>query len=300
MPFFSIITPTYNRATFLPKAIESVLSQKFLDWELIIVDDGSTDNTKEVVTNYSDSRIRYIYQENAERSAARNNGIRNSKGNYICFLDSDDYYLPQHLMVFNDYIIKNNYPEGLLFTNVILEYNGVNKKIKLQYNNNPFPFLFNNYITPNMVCIHKKSFNTNLFPEQFINAFWEDTHLWIRIALSNPVFYIDNYTCVQLEHSNRSINTTEKHQLETRYNDHLGMVKNLLQNNKEKLLSHLDQTFFNEYLDNRHCMFLYMSRTNKYLFLSLKIWKEAWKNRPSIYLLKEFILMFLNFVNIKK
>lgn len=67
---FSIIIPTYNRAAFLPKAIESVLAQTYTDWELIIVDDGSTDNTKEVISQYSDGRIIYIYQQNAERSAA--------------------------------------------------------------------------------------------------------------------------------------------------------------------------------------------------------------------------------------
>ena len=86
---FSIIIPTYNRAAFLPKAIESVLAQTYTDWELIVVDDGSTDNTREVVAQYNDERIIYIYQENAERSAARNNGISQAKGDFICFMDSD-------------------------------------------------------------------------------------------------------------------------------------------------------------------------------------------------------------------
>jgi glycosyltransferase involved in cell wall biosynthesis len=90
-PFFSIILPTYNRASFISKAIESVIDQLYNKWELIILDDGSTDNTKEIVLSFNDDRIRYIYQENKERSAARNNGIRNAKGEYICFLDSDDY-----------------------------------------------------------------------------------------------------------------------------------------------------------------------------------------------------------------
>ena len=78
-PFFSIIIPTYNRAHLISMAIDSVIAQTFENWELIIVDDGSTDNTKELVDNYCsiDKRIRYIYQENAERSAARNNGIIN-------------------------------------------------------------------------------------------------------------------------------------------------------------------------------------------------------------------------------
>ena len=92
--YFSIILPTYNRADFLPKTIESVISQSFTSWELIIIDDGSTDNTKILVEKYqkSQNQIRYIYQKNSERSAARNNGIKNSNGQWICFIDSDDMY----------------------------------------------------------------------------------------------------------------------------------------------------------------------------------------------------------------
>jgi len=91
-PFFSIIIPTYNRASMIPKAIESVLQQTFVEWELIIIDDGSIDNTAEIVKTYTDSRIKYIWQENQERSVARNKGISIAKGRYICFLDSDNKY----------------------------------------------------------------------------------------------------------------------------------------------------------------------------------------------------------------
>ena len=82
-PFFSVVIPTYNRATLITKAIDSVLLQSFPDWELIIVDDGSSDNTKEVISNYNDSRIQYHYKENNERSAARNRGIELCKGLYV-------------------------------------------------------------------------------------------------------------------------------------------------------------------------------------------------------------------------
>ncbi len=71
-PFLSIIIPTYNRAHTLRRPIDSILAQTFTDWELIIVDDGSTDDTKEIIEAYKDPRIRYVWQENQERSAARN------------------------------------------------------------------------------------------------------------------------------------------------------------------------------------------------------------------------------------
>ena len=99
MPKVSVIIPTYNRAETLQRAIYSVLNQTYTNFELLVVDDGSTDDTKEVVTKINDSRICYIFQRNQERSVARNNGIRSSTGDYVSFLDSDDEYLPHKLEV---------------------------------------------------------------------------------------------------------------------------------------------------------------------------------------------------------
>lgn len=100
MPKVSVIIPTYNRAKYLPEAIDSVLNQTYQDFEIIIVDDGSTDNTEDIVCQYVEGapeRIRYLHQNNKGVSAATNNGIIESKGEYICFLDDDDYYLRQSL-----------------------------------------------------------------------------------------------------------------------------------------------------------------------------------------------------------
>ncbi len=96
----SVIIPTYNRANLLPRAIKSVLDQTFQDFELIVVDDGSTDNTKEVVEKFQkeDSRIKYIWQENSGGPAKPiNTGIKNSSGKYIAILESDDEWLPEKL-----------------------------------------------------------------------------------------------------------------------------------------------------------------------------------------------------------
>ena len=116
-PFFSIILPTYNRAHMIGKAIESVLAQTYTNWELLIIDDGSTDNTKQVIETYTDNRIRYLYQQNAERSAARNNGIAHAQGQYICFIDSDDYYFANHLSTFDYFIVD--------LEDMILNYSGL-------------------------------------------------------------------------------------------------------------------------------------------------------------------------------
>jgi len=97
MPEVSIIIPAYNQGHYLGEAIESALGQTYTDFEVIVVDDGSTDHTCQVAHSYSDARLRYIYQENRGLSAARNTGICNSSGQYLTFLDSDDQFLPEKL-----------------------------------------------------------------------------------------------------------------------------------------------------------------------------------------------------------
>jgi glycosyltransferase involved in cell wall biosynthesis len=99
MPKISIIIPTYNRSDLLKNAVRSVISQSFEDWELIIVDDGSVDDTKEIAHAFakSDARISYFYQENAGQAVARNKGAELSTGKYLAFLDSDDVYLSDNL-----------------------------------------------------------------------------------------------------------------------------------------------------------------------------------------------------------
>ena len=95
MPKISCIISTYNRADhFLPKAIDSVLSQTFSDWELVIVDDSSTDDTKKVVNSYQDDRIRYLKtgSNSGSDTKPKNLGTKESKGEYICYLDDDVQY----------------------------------------------------------------------------------------------------------------------------------------------------------------------------------------------------------------
>lgn len=109
MPLVSIIIPTYNRSKLLRQAIASVLAQTYQDFELIIVDDGSTDDTKSVIEAIPDDRIRYIWQENQQRCAARNTGIAAAQGEYLAFLDSDDLWLPRKLELQLDAI--DRYPD---------------------------------------------------------------------------------------------------------------------------------------------------------------------------------------------
>lgn len=97
MPKVSIVIPTYNRVAYLRWAIESAIAQTFTDHEIIVVDNGSTDETYQLVHSLDDPRIRYVYQENRGPAGARNTGVRHAKGEYIAFLDDDDYFLPEKL-----------------------------------------------------------------------------------------------------------------------------------------------------------------------------------------------------------
>lgn len=114
-PTVSVIIPTYNRAHLVGRAIRSVLNQTYQDFEIIVVDDGSTDNTEEVVKSFNDPRIRYIrHEKNRGGSAARNTGIRATYGEFIAFLDSDDEWLPEKLE--KQVLICSDEQIGLVYT----------------------------------------------------------------------------------------------------------------------------------------------------------------------------------------
>lgn len=106
----SIITPTYNCAAFIAETIECVLNQTYSDWELLIIDDCSTDNTKQIVDSFNDSRIKYhCLASNSGAAVARNTALRIARGKWIAFLDSDDLWLPEKLEHQLNFMIRNGY-----------------------------------------------------------------------------------------------------------------------------------------------------------------------------------------------
>lgn len=295
----SIILPTYNRAHLIQTAIDSVLTQKFEDWELIIVDDGSTDNTKEIVAANQDERIIYLYQENAERSVARNKGIEKATSEWICFLDSDDYFLPNHLFTFTDFIKVNQLKPAFLASGSFGEINGVRKEKSIFKDDSGLHpaqhILEETSITPISVCIHKSCFEHHLFEEQYKKSYWEDTHLWIRIALTFHFVQVPTFTNVIVEHTNRSVNSSISMD---RVNDHVGMVKHLFQNYSSILKPVFSDTMRRNYIDRKYRMFLYQARQNKQVSVSISIWFKAISNRPSFYLLSELPKIFINKLNL--
>ncbi len=203
---FSIILPTFNRAHMIHNAIESVLSQTRQDWELIIIDDGSIDDTKHLVEKYikKDGRVKYFFQKNQERSAARNNGIKKAKGDWICFLDSDDFYHICHLEEFCNLINKNNGNKGIYFSGLSKgEYSEELEQYNMTFKSN-LEFVILNTIGTPRACVHKEILLKYKFDEKIRNG--EDRELWVRILKDFPLFFHKNKTFIEIEHPNRSIN----------------------------------------------------------------------------------------------
>jgi glycosyltransferase involved in cell wall biosynthesis len=204
---FSIIIPTYNRADLIPETIRSVQNQTFENWECIIVDDGSTDNTKSIIEDLikQDSRLKYIYQENAERSAARNNGIRNSSGEYICFLDSDDHFVANHLEKLKAFIESQKETICLIINQSInVSADGEYKTNLKQPSTNHVEFLYLNPVSPSRVCVHREILSDCKFDEDIVIV--EDVILWMKIADKYPVYVSDHIGVRYNIHQDNSVN----------------------------------------------------------------------------------------------
>lgn len=209
---FSIIIPTYNREKTIERAIDSCLTQTYENFEVIIVDDCSTDNTIELVKNYSDERVRLIQNEvNSERCITRNNGIKVANGKYIIFLDSDDYFLPIHLETFKKEIESVKNFVALYFTNSIIEKETgekIRKTVPKYDEVNKYAYLLKFTPNPARVCVHKDILDLKQFDPRIPGL--EDLDLWLRIASEYPVYHIEEYTNIYYVHSESYTDGDEK------------------------------------------------------------------------------------------
>lgn len=208
-PFFTIVIPTYNRADHLPKAIEAVLAQDFGLFELIVVDDGSTDNTESIVKEYDDGRVHYVRQVNSERAAARNTGIRSARGVYTTFLDSDDLVLSNHLSTAKKFADK--------FTPSIfhLGYNVCSPEGSLMAKWKPLPSPLNqklldgNYLSCMGVFLHREVFSKYLFNEDRALSGSEDYEYWLRLSARYNILACPEVTGILVNHEARSVIQTD-------------------------------------------------------------------------------------------
>jgi glycosyltransferase involved in cell wall biosynthesis len=207
--FFSVVVPTYNRAHLIPKTIDSILAQRYEPFELIIVDDGSTDDTEKVLQKYStDPRFRYFRKENAERGAARNYGFQKAKGDYVFFIDSDDLMLPGHFSVMNEKIARL----GMLPDFVAPGFEIVNPDGSFNYPGHPFKegwydmniILKGNYFAC-LVTVRRDNPDLIPYTEDRSLAVMED---WIFLAQNlekSRIYVLDQKTIHMVEHDQRSM-----------------------------------------------------------------------------------------------
>jgi len=189
MPKVSVILPTFNRCETLSRAIESVLAQTFEDFDLFIIDDGSTDKTKELVQSLDDPRVQYLYQKNQGVSSARNLGVKKSKGQWVALLDSDDEWENTRLEEQIDFSYKNQ-SLPLIYCEETWIRNGVRVNLKKKHKKlggDIFgPSLKQCLIGPSASLIKRDLFlEVGLFDESF--PICEDYELWIRVTSKYPI-----------------------------------------------------------------------------------------------------------------
>jgi len=231
MPKISVIIPTYNRAEFLRNSVSSVLEQTFKDFELIISDDASTDDTKQYVKSIFDPRVMYIYNKtNMGVAAARNNALTISKGKYIAFLDDDDQWLPEKLEKQLRIIekspgsVRGVYSGELtidLDSNKITSVSIPKYRGKILKEILPKNFIVTSSILLDKVCFEK----AGLFDESI--PFGEDFDMWIRIAGEFEFEYVPEPLVKRYLH---------KHRITTNYEAVISGLK-LLMSKHNKLFS---------------------------------------------------------------
>jgi glycosyltransferase involved in cell wall biosynthesis len=189
MPFFTVIIPTYNRLEMVLQALESVWSQTFSDYEVIVVDDGSTDGTSEKLQALR-SRARVLRQPNRGQGAARNKGIHSAAGEYVVFLDSDDLWFPWTLAAFHNVIGQYEYPAFISGTEIVFESahllaeNEALKKLDTRFFADYLTFGKESaWVPPSATAIKKDALlAVGGFPEKRMS--YEESDLWLRLGIA--------------------------------------------------------------------------------------------------------------------
>ena len=219
---FSIIIPTYNRAHLILNTLDSVQNQYFVDFELIIIDDGSTDNTKEVVADYiSNHQVKnwhYYYKINEERGAARNFGIKKAKGSWITFLDSDDVFNNNHLYLASNFVAENS--DAQVFHSAYEFRNQKEELIrKVVYPNNEnlnHAILNGNLFSCFGVFLKSVIFNEIRFEEDRALSGSEDWLLWLKVSARYNIHFQRQISGCMIQHDERSVLSFSEDKLLTR------------------------------------------------------------------------------------
>lgn len=208
MPFFSVVVPTYNRAHMLPETLRYILAQSFTDYEVVVVDDGSTDNTVQVMAQHFGDvgRVRYLRKKNEERSAARNYGLQHAYGQYVVFMDSDDKMHEDHLQQLHARIQRH--PECNFFATKFQIDHGKGRISPSYIAHLPEGFynyrlLLHGSKFNAFVCVRRHNPDLKPFPVEFNMG--EDWIFCFLNLLEDEVLLIDKTTITLKDHELRSM-----------------------------------------------------------------------------------------------
>jgi len=199
MSTVSVIIPTYNRARKVVRAISSVLKQTYKDVEIIVIDDGSSDETENILKELDRQIVTIVHKENLGVSAARNTGIRAAKGEFIAFLDSDDYWLPKKLEVQIDFFKRCK--SSLICQVEEMWFRNGRRVNPGKKHEKPSGFIFGPslklcLVSPSSVVLKRSLIDeVGLFDEDF--PVCEDYDLWLRIASRHPIYLIEKQLVVK-------------------------------------------------------------------------------------------------------
>jgi len=208
---FSIVIPTYNRASLIAKTLKSVLEQDYPHSEILVIDDGSTDSTQEIVENIQSLKIQYYKIPNGERAKARNFGIQKATGDFITFLDSDDILYPHHFSTAQNLI--SNHPNDVFFS-LAYEVVDTSGKVLHIYHQRKgdlnAQLITGNHLSCIGVFIKCDILLKNLFNEERNLSGTEDYELWLRLASQYRIIYNNVVTSAIVNHESRSVLSFEE------------------------------------------------------------------------------------------
>ena len=300
-PFFAIIIPTIGRVSSLDSAISSVLSQKFKNFEIIIVDNSRESSKKEevnrLVTSYKDYRIKYLFTTLPERSNARNLGIKNAFGTYICFLDDDDTILKNHLDILYGNIIENNHAVAIYRTGMInINEDGkeMHRSIHCPMSENPIIFFLDHMVGIHTLCFHKDVLKRIEFPPAY--SYFEDTHLLIRALMRFPFIQINKHTC----YYNKIIKEQTIDDLNRMVENNIGCIQDLFKVYEKDLEIHINNRKWEKYmLQKKYLDYGYLSLPLDKRY-SFTLFKKSIKLGLHKNLLSRFIIYLLKLLTQKR
>jgi len=281
---FSIVIPSYNRELFIRKTIESILCQTFTDFEIIVVDDGSTDNTTSVVKSMmeSDSRIRLHEKSNEERAVARNAGTNLARGKYVTFLDSDDLLYENHFEAAHEIIEKYDNPQVFRLRYEFQDVSGklISQSKELPQIGNDF-LIKGNFLACCGVFLRRDVALENQFNTDLGLTGTEDYELWLRIAGRYPLYCDNRITAAMVQHDARSVMTTDLNRLVKR----IELLEKYLFED-EAFMQRFHKAIPDLQANNRVYIALHLALTNnnrleavKYLMKALSFSSKALQNR---------------------